>query len=124
MKIATFGARDATNRFARLTPEELDDISFGVVQVDREGRILVFNRTEGAIPGSTPKAALGKNFFKDVAVCADVSGFRERFDEGVARGKVNVLFEWCLGKAWRDVVQVHLKSAVEPGKFWIFIRRL
>jgi photoactive yellow protein len=124
MDMIKFGASDLANVFAKLPPEKLDELSFGVVQVDAAGKIYIFNRLEVEITGSAGKAVIGKNFFTDIAVCTDETGFRGRFDEGVRSGNLNVLFEWALDGPRRDAVQVHLKAACEPDRYWIFTKRL
>lgn len=124
MQILSFGADDVANAFAKLSPKELDDISYGVIQVDAKGRILLFNRAEAEIAGCDPKAAIDKNFFTEVAVCTNESGFRGIFDAGVKTGNLNTVFEWHLRGKSMPVVQVHLKSAVCGTKFWIFTKRL
>ena len=124
MQIVTFDACDNANAFAALSPEALDDISFGIVQVDATGRIHIFNKSEGEITGRSPKAAIGKNFFDDVAICTNTPDFRGRFDDGVRSGNLNVLFEWFLPGTPRHAVQVHLKAANQADRYWIFTKRL
>src|SRR6478735_8952997 len=122
MQIIAFNSDDIANVFAKLSPKELDDIPFGVVQVDGTGQILLFNAAEGILAGYDPKMAIGKNFFTDVAPCASEIGFRDKFDKGVKAGNLNVLFEWHLAGSNMPTIQVHLKKAVETSKFWIFTK--
>ncbi len=124
MDIIPFDVTENENVFARMTPAELDNLSFGVIQINEHGRILLFNATEGQIVGWEPKAAIGKNFFTDVAPCANEPGFRDRFDAGVKAGNLNVVFEWHLAGDRTPTIQVHLKQADGDGKFWIFTKRL
>jgi photoactive yellow protein len=124
VKFVAFGADNVANVFARLSPEELDNVSFGVIQVDAEGVILLFNCTEGEIIGSSPRAAVGKNFFTDVALCTNEPGFRGRFEEGVRKGDLNVVFEWFLAGGGMPAVQVHMRAAEAPNRYWIFTKRL
>jgi photoactive yellow protein len=124
MQIITFGAEDLANRFATLSEDELDNISFGVIQVDATGRILLFNDVEAGISGRSKKAAVGKNFFTEVAICTNESGFRGKFDEGVRSGNLDVLFEWHMAGDDRPMVQVHLKKAARGNNYWIFVKRL
>jgi len=124
MEIVQFGAADIENVFARMTPQELDTLSFGVIQIDELGQILLYNATEGEIAGFDAKAAIGKNFFTEVAPCTDQPGFRGRFDAGVRAGNLNVVFEWHLVSNYAPTVQVHMKQAVCGKKFWVFTKRL
>ncbi len=124
MEFIVFGASDNANVFAALSPEELDNISFGVMQINSKGRILLLNRAESEITGHAQAAAIGKNFFTEVAICTDTPEFRGRFDEGVRLGNLNVVFEWFLPGATEHAVQVHLKAANAEDKYWIFTKRL
>lgn len=120
----TFGAADIENRLAVLSAADLDRIAFGIIQVDSNGSVLVFNTAESSITGHESTAVIGRNFFTEVAPCTDVAGFRGRFDAGVRAGNLNVLFEWHLGQGTTPIVQVHMKKAASDGVFWIFTKRL
>jgi len=124
MQFVAFGSDDIANIFAKLSPAELDEIPYGVIQVDRSGTILIYNHALGAVARLDPKSVIGKNFFREVAPCTAETGFRERFEKGVAAGNLNVVFEWRTGKYSMPVVQVHLKQAVCGTKFWIFVKVL
>jgi photoactive yellow protein len=64
---------------ARLTPEQLDGLPFGLVTLDAEGRILHYNDTEARMVGLSRERVLGKNFFTQVAPCTRVREFEGRF---------------------------------------------
>ncbi|HQT80258.1 MAG TPA: photoactive yellow protein [Rhodopila sp.] len=124
MQVIFFGSEDVDNLLANMTSGELDRIPFGVIKVDEPGRIVIFNTAEGSITGVDPATAIGKNFFTDIAPCANTPTFRGRFDSGVREGALNVLFEWRLATQSRPLVQVHMKQAREPDRYWIFTKRL
>jgi photoactive yellow protein len=124
MQFFTFGSNDTANAFARLSEQELDAISFGVIQIDETGRILMFNATESGIAGIEKKAAIGKNFFTEVAVCTNESGFRGRFDAGVKAGALDILFEWHLAGPDLPRILVHLTKAARGNRYWICTKRL
>jgi photoactive yellow protein len=124
MQIISFGADHIANAFATLSEAELDTISFGVIQVDATGRILIYNQAEANIAGCPRKAAIGKNFFTDVAICTNESGFRGKFDAGVKAGNLDVLFEWRLAGDEMPMVHVHMKKAARGDQYWIFTKRL
>jgi photoactive yellow protein len=124
MQFFTFGADDTANAFARLSEQELGSISFGVIQVDETGRILIFNAAESSIAGIARKAALGKNFFTEVAICTNESGFRGRFEAGVKAGTLDILFEWHLAGENMPRVVVHITKAARGNRYWICTKRL
>src|SRR5687767_1986278 len=77
-----------------LSAQELDELPYGAIRLDKEGRILSYNRYESTLSGVPQESARGKNFFKDVAPCTDVKEFHGRFKEGVARKKLHEKFRY------------------------------
>lgn len=124
MLFVTFASTDTANAFAKLTEAQLDNISFGIIQVDAEGTILMFNDAEAGMTGRQKKAAIGRNFFTDVAICTDVPDFRGRFDAGVRSGMLDVVFEFHLGGDTMPRVQVHMVKAARGERYWICTKRL
>lgn len=125
METVKFGRDDLENVLAKMSDAQLDKLAFGAIQVDRAGRILKYNLTEGAITGRDPKAMIGKNFFTEVAPCTNRREFRGVFDEGVGAGTLNTLFEYCFDHKMRATkVKVHMKSAISDGSYWIFVQRI
>ncbi len=124
MQFFTFGAEDTANAFAKLSEGELDGISFGVIQIDETGKILIFNNAEAGITGIEKKAAVGKNFFTEVAICTNESGFRGRFEAGVKAGALDILFEWHLAAGKLPRVLVHITKAARGNRYWICTKRL
>lgn len=126
MEHITFGSEDIDNVLAGMDRAQLDQLPFGAIQVDAEGNILEYNATEGSIVGRDPQAMIGRNFFRDVAPCANVPAFYGRFREGVERGDLNIMFEYVFQA--EDVgplrVKVHLKRALRGGAYWIFVKRV
>ena len=121
-----FEQDDIANVLSTLDDEQIDNLAFGMITLDRNGTILQYNAAEGAITGRDPKQALGKNFFNDVAPCTNTDEFYGRFKAGVAAGDLNVLFEYTFDYNMAPTrVRVHMKNA--PGssdKFWVLVKRV
>ncbi len=81
----TEGPVDALERLAALTQEEVDELPYGFVVLDGEGKILLYNRYESRLSRIAPERVIGKNFFKDVAPCTRVEAFYGRFKQLVER---------------------------------------
>lgn len=64
-----------------LSEETLDKLPFGVIHLSRDGTILAFNNAESRLSGLASKKVIGRNFFNEIAPCADVQEFRQRFSE-------------------------------------------
>jgi chemotaxis family two-component system sensor kinase Cph1 len=107
----------------RMSEQELDALPFGAIRLDKDGKILAYNRTESKLTGRDPKRVIGRNFFTDVAPCTNVQSFAGRFREGVARGDMHVIFPYRFDfeMAPRDVT-VTLFYSQQTGSAWVFVR--
>ncbi|GFZ89717.1 hypothetical protein GCM10011497_19090 [Elstera cyanobacteriorum] len=125
LTVIEFGKSDIENTIAQLSNAEVDSLAFGAIELDATGKILRYNATEGAITGRDPKSMVGNNFFRDVAPCTDTPEFRGKFTEGVARGDLNVMFEYLFDyKMTPTRVKVHMKKALVGDSYWIFVKRV
>lgn len=106
-----------------LSPTELDSLPFGVIKLDREGKILHYNDYESKLAGVEKSKALGRNFFTEIAPCTDVKAFHGRFKEGVARAELYETFRYhfAFKKNPRDVTVTLFYSKI-TGSTWVFIR--
>lgn len=67
----------------------LDLLPYGIIVTDEEGKVLYYNAREEQIACRKRKDVLGKNFFKEVAPCAQVREFYGRFRHAMqAEGSV------------------------------------
>jgi len=124
MEMIKFGSEHVDNLVSQ-DPSRLDRLPFGAILVDRHGRILKYNAGETAIVGRTAAEVMGKNFFNDVAPCTKGHQFQGRFQQGVAQGSVNAMFEYAFDyKMAPAKVRVHMKSTSVDEGIWIFIKRL
>jgi photoactive yellow protein len=74
---------------ARLSPEELDRLPYGLITLDANGRVIHYNDTESRLVGLPKERVLGRSFFADVAPCTRVREFEGRFLE-LARDPIRV----------------------------------
>lgn len=120
-----FDSTDIENVMSRLSSVEIDRLPFGTIQLNAAGTILQFNLMEGKITGRDPTKMIGRNFFTDVAPCADTPTFKGAFDEGVRTGTLNVVFEYTFDYVMTPTrVKVHMKRALTGDSYWLFIKRL
>jgi len=64
----------------RLVGDDLDNLPFGVITVDRKGVILEYNRYERSLAGIGDRSVIGLNFFHDLAPCTAIKEFEGRFE--------------------------------------------
>jgi photoactive yellow protein len=70
-----------------LTDAQVDALPLGVLELDPQGRVLRYNRSEERLSGLTRGRVLGRNFFLEVAPCTKVASFQGQYQEMVASGK-------------------------------------
>lgn len=125
MDRVSFGQNDIENAMSKLGKNDVDNLAFGAIQLDDNGKILQYNATEGAITGRDPKAVIGKNFFTDVAPCTKTPQFHGRFQEGVKNKDLNVMFEYTFDYNMSPTkVKVHMKRSIAGDSNWIFVKRV
>ena len=102
---------------------ELDRLPFGAIRLDREGKILSYNRTEAELAGRQKESVLGKSFFTEVAPCTNVREFAGRFREGVAKGSLHMVFPYVFDDQMEPRnVWVTLFYSNETDTAWVFVR--
>jgi photoactive yellow protein len=76
---AMFGESDLVKAFT-LNGEDLDQLPFGVIVVDRKGTIIEYNAYERSMAGLGSRDVIGLNFFHDLAPCTAIKDFEGRFE--------------------------------------------
>lgn len=95
------GCRNKAVGLGKLSDDELRALPYGAIRIDREGTVLSVNPAETTMSGSGAAHYLGRNFFRDVAPCADVHAFAGRFkdflDSAVPLEEFNFLYKFSRG---------------------------
>jgi photoactive yellow protein len=103
--------------------QQLDQLPFGAIRLDRNGTILSFNQAEEKLSGRTKENVIGKDFFTDVAPCTNVQEFAGRFQEGVRTGNLHVVFPYVFDyKMDPRNVWVTLFYSNVTDTAWVFVR--
>jgi photoactive yellow protein len=119
--VVDFDAPDLAAQIEELSQYDLDHLPFGVILIDRDGKVLFYSETEARETGiGTPP--LGRNLFS-ISQCMDSDDFRGRIQRALEEGKVDLEFGWSgdFGKPTRDL-RIRVQSARQGG-VWIFIER-
>ncbi len=105
---------------SRLSPEELDDLPYGLITLDAEGRVVHYNDTEARLAGLPPERVIGRNFFEEIAPCTRVRAFEGRF-RTLARDPTAVRvqsFDFAFGFAHSEQhVSIVMTPARRRGQF-------
>lgn len=108
-----------------LTEAQLDALPVGMIHLDREGRVLRYNRTEGQLTGLDPSSVVGRCFFGEVAPCTRVREFEGHFRRGVAEGRLHVVFpyEFRFRDGRRRDVRVSMYFSPVTETVWVMVER-
>ena len=117
----------ATPRLAevveRLTPQEIDQLPFGVIGLDPEGVVRLYSKTEARLSGRKDRPTEGQIFFTDVAPCMNNGYFKGRIDKARRAGTLDISFSFIGDFADRNrELNVRVQSASDGG-MWIFHNR-
>lgn len=125
MEKVNFGADDIGNQLANMNDRDIDQLAFGAINLDRNGKILSYNKAEGEITGRKPEEVIGKNFFTEVAPCTKTDEFYGKFKEGVNSGNLSTMFEYTFDYQMKPTkVKVHMKKSLSDDSFWVFVKRV
>jgi photoactive yellow protein len=121
MATVDFNAPDIAARIEKLSQNELDNLSFGVILLDHQGTVMFYSATEARQSGYGG-SPVGQNFF-EVSRCAGRDDFRGEIMRASEAGPVDLEFGWPgdYGDPDREL-RIRVQSA-RPGGFWIFIER-
>lgn len=120
-----FGQTDLDNVLASMSAREIDELAFGAIQLNAEGKVLAYNQMESNITGRRKDAVIGRNFFSEVAPCCNKPAFRGVFDAGVKSGNLNAIFDYTFDYVMKPIrVKIHMKKAVADDTYWVFVKRL
>ena len=103
-----------------LTPEQLDELPFGTIQLDRDDVVIAYNAAESRLAKRSSQQTLGKHFFDEVAPCTNESGFRglmDSLDERNRSATTDFVFRFSWGPE-RVRVRFLLSS---DGTRWVFV---
>ena len=105
-----------------MTPEELDALPYGMIQLDANGRILKYNAVESRLASLPQAQAIGRQFFTEIAPCTKVQAFYGRFREGVIHESLDATFQFhfAFKQAPRDVT-VRLFYSRRTRSVWVMI---
>lgn len=118
------GPAPAAQAIPALSEPELDALPFGVVCLDREGRILRYNLAESRFARLDRAQVLGKNFFRRVAPCTATPAFEGRvrafFSGSQPLDRFPYLFDFKFGA---QEVEVELVRVPANDRVYLLIGR-
>lgn len=108
-----------------LRPDEIDALPYGLIQLDRTGTILKYNKTEASLARINQQRQIGRNFFEHVAPCTKVKDFHGRFLEAVRRRELyetfGFVFDFTHGPR---TVAITLFYSQKTDSVWVLVSQL
>lgn len=123
MTLPDFDTPQLARAVESLSPNEIDQLPFGVVKLDSDKAVKVFNKTEREYSGFGERPALERLFFIDVAPCMNNGYFKGRIERAIAAGKLDVVFTFIGDFSDRDRELTVRAQPAQDGGLWIFIKR-
>ena len=125
MNTIAFGKGDIENVMGKMTAGQINELTFGAIELDAKGKILKYNAAEAGITVRDAASVIGKSFFTEVAPCTSTAKFKGAFDAGVKAGDLNTMFEYVFDyKMTPTKVKIHMKKSISGASYWIFVKRL
>jgi len=115
-----FRAADILVDLGDATPDQLDDLSFGVVRMDRQGIVADYNRFESNLSGLTPDRVIGKNFFEQVAPCTNNFMVASRYSQDSLDEQLDYVFTY---KMKPTKVRLRLLKSPASGHQYLLVEK-
>ncbi len=115
--------KKTADELSKMTPDQLDSLPYGVIELDAEGKILNYNAGESELSGRNAEQVKGKNFFTEVAPCTDVQDFHGRFLDLIEHRAVNHEFEFVF--TFKPPQTVHITMLYEQydNSVWVMVEK-
>ena len=110
---------------ARMSREEVDELEFGVVQLDDDGDVILYNRWESEFTGYSVESVEGKSFFGKVAPCTNNDLVYGAFRRGVDEGKLDEELDYTFTyKMEPRNVHLRLYRHADSKTNWLIVKKI
>ena len=117
-------AKGILYNLGHLSRDQADGANFGIVKVDDQGQILLYNKYESELAGVPVASAEGKNFFTQVAICTNNRLFFGEFKDGVTSGHLDASFNYVFTYKMKPTnVMIQLYRDQASSTNWIFVKK-
>jgi photoactive yellow protein len=110
-----FHQADIATRLATFSAAQMDALEFGVIGIDADTAVQVYNTWESAKAGLAPARVLGQPFFTTVAPCMNNFMVAQRFEDAARDGSsLDATIDYVLTLRMRPI-KVKLRLLAIPG---------
>jgi photoactive yellow protein len=114
-----FDAADLGSRLSGMSDAELDELPFGVVEMDHGAVVLRYNATESRYSGLPRERVVGRQFFRDVAPCSNNRHVAERFTLDALDETIAYTFSLRMKPV---AVTLRMLKAADGGPMYLVVR--
>ena len=124
--ILSFSSADLASQLDSCTPEQLDQLDFGVIGFDADTTVQRYNAFESQAAGLSPQRVLGQPLFTNVAPCMNNFMVAQRFDDAAEEGStLDETIDYVLTLRMRPVkVALRLLAGPSGAYRYVLIQRL
>ncbi len=117
---------DSVERLSRMTTDEVNELPYGFLILDRDGVVRLYNRYESRMSRLAPDRVVGRNWFRDIAPCTRVEAFFGRFqrlldEPDVTSERFSFRFHFLHGA--QDVTVQMTRAPDESGSVFMTVVR-
>lgn len=106
-----------------LNASSADSYPIGIVKLDDQGNIQLYNKYNTEKFLYTAAEVVGKNYFTDIVPCANNFLFKGRFQRGVDTNELDTEFDYTFTyKITPTKVKVRLFRDSTTNSNWVFIK--
>ena len=111
-----FAQADIATQLATYSAAQMDALEFGVIGIDADTRVRVYNTWESAKAGLAAAGVLGQPLFTTVAPCMNNFMVAQRFEDAGRDGsRLDATIDYVLTLRMRPI-KVKLRLLVIPGE--------
>jgi photoactive yellow protein len=101
-------------KLAAMSPSEFDTLDFGVIGMDAQTIVRLYNTHESKYAGLAPARVIGQPLFTAVAPCMNNFMVAQRFEDTANAGtKLDAIIDYVLSLRMRPI-KVKLRLIAEP----------
>jgi len=121
----SFTTADLATQLDRCTPEQLDQLDFGVIGFDAENNVQRYNAFESQAAGLSPQRVIGQPLFTNVAPCLNNFMVAQRFEDALEDGStLDATLDYVLTLRMRPVkVALRLLAGPAGGSRYVLVQR-
>ena len=114
---------DIVEKIESLDVKSIDKLPFGVVRLDDNGAVQLFNTTEAELSGYGGRPKLGRNFFTEIAPCMNSPEMRGRIEAARKAGAIDIELGW-IGDFKDQDGELRIRAlSASSGGIWLFVSR-